>query len=294
MPIQIDEKVFPHLTPPPPIAESQLLSWAQEISRALDELNRQVVDKYNLHTVNPDAHPKAWKSFKVKRPALVSVSGDTSLLRCYASSTEIVRFIIDGQIHETSSSLNMDLDVAGPGGLRIGLTKASATIYYIYAVLDNGSLALIGDTNTPVVGPAGYSVWSYLGSVSTIASSAAFPSFSISNGFTQFSDSVSSDYTETNATYQPKTLAIPAHASHVYGMFFVSAVGAGTVLGNISSSSTGGNFLHCETSATTNRGFNTGFIPIETSQTLYMKVQSGTGTVSFRINGWLEDPTRFT
>lgn len=295
MPIQIDEKVFPHLTPPSPVTEDQLLPWAKEISRALDELNRQVVDKYNLHTVNPEAHPKAWKSLKVNRPAMKSVSGSTNLLRCEASVTELIRFIIDGQIYETSVSLDMNLDVAGPGGLRVGLTKAAATIYYIYAILDNGVVALLGDTVAPTTGPTGYSVWSYLGAVSTLAGSAAFPAFRVANGFTQFSDQVSSDYTETNAAYQAKTLAIPAHASHVYGMLYISAVTAGTVLGNISSKNGGGSFLHAETNAVaTGRAFSTGFVPIETSQTVYMKVETGTGTVNFRINGWLEDPTRFT
>lgn len=295
LPIQIDEKVFPHLTPPSPITEEQLLPWAKEISRALDELNRQVVDKYNLHTINPEAHPMAWKSLKVKRPAMSSVSGSTNLLRCFASTTELIRFIVDGQIYETSVSLDMNLDVAGPGGLRIGLTKAAATIYYIYAVLNNGVIALLGDTVAPTTGPTGYSVWSYLGAVSTLSGSAAFPAFRVSNGFTQFSAQVSADYTETNAAYQAKTLAIPAHASHVYGMFYVSAVGAGTVIGDISASNGGGSFLHTETNAVaTGRAFSTGFVPIETSQTVYMKVQSGTGTVNFRVNGWLEDPTRFT
>lgn len=295
MPIQIDEKVFPHLTPPSPVREEELLPWAKEISRALDELNRQVVDKYNLHTINPEAHPKAWKSLKVDRPALISVSGDTSLLRCQASVTEMPRFIIDGQIYETSVSLDMDLDVAGPGGLRIGLTKAAATIYYIYAVLNNGALALLGDTVAPTTGPTGYSVWSYLGSVSTLAGSAAFPAFNISNGFTQHSAPISSDQTETSATYQSKTIAIPAHATHVYGMLFISAVTAGTVLGNVSASNSGGSFLHSETNAlATTRSFVTGFVPIETAQRIYMKVEAGTGTVSFRVIGWLEDPSRFT
>ena len=78
-------------------------------------------------------------------------------------------------------------------------------------------------------------------------------------------------------------------------MLFISTVTAGTVLGNVSASNSGGSFLHSETNAVaTTRAFVTGFVPIETAQRIYMKVEAGTGTVSFRVIGWLEDQSRVT
>lgn len=293
MPLQNDNKIYPHLTPFTPVSTDQLLTWAQDMTRQLDQLMKQVVDNYNLHVMNRDAHVSAWNSYRSKRPQLISKPSDTSQLNVLASDSYPVRFVINGVGYEVSSDLTLDLDTAGPGGLRSGLTKAAATLYYIYAVLNSGVIALIGDTNAPTTGPTGYSAWTYLGCVSTLAGSSALAPFRSNGDLIMFSDAVSADHTETSATYQAKTLAIPVNASHVFGMFFVSTVSAGSVLGNISSRNAGGSLFHCEASSTANRAFNSFCVPIETAQTIYMKVQAGTGTVNFRVAGWIEDITRF-
>ena len=101
-------------------------------------------------------------------PPLVRAS-DTTVTWANTYLGNPTRVTLGGQQY-TTSALTLDMTTNGAGGLDIGAVAASST-YYVYTVLDSGSLALIVSLATPSFGPAGYTSWTTLGSFSTDSAS---------------------------------------------------------------------------------------------------------------------------
>lgn len=57
MPVQKERKIYPQVTVPPPNTEEELFAWAQRISRAYEDLSKQIVEKFNLHVGDEEYHP---------------------------------------------------------------------------------------------------------------------------------------------------------------------------------------------------------------------------------------------
>lgn len=105
MAIQPENKIFPHVVPQSPDSEDELLDWAKSESSSLEELTRQVVDKFNSHIDQTHAHPKSWEVLKIPRPSFKSKASDTSQLIVPASVAIPARFFIGDKLYEIYSDL---------------------------------------------------------------------------------------------------------------------------------------------------------------------------------------------
>lgn len=293
MPIQIDQRIFPHITPPPPDREEDLFDWARDISAALDELNRQVVDKYNLHIRNTHAHPEAWKFMRVKRPAYYNATDGGTTVTIDANVTHPKYFFINGQLYEATSSLTCDLSASGVGGLDTGSVAAN-TPYYLYGVNNAGAIGLIASASDPNTGPTGYTYWTYIGALATKSGSAVLSNFKASNGYLHSDEPIDTANHTGDTTSTAKTLSsMPVTVDKVYIEIYSS--GAEVVGTIITASGQSTNFgpivARCLVAGSTVSNF--GFVPIFTDQTVYLRVSDATFTVNCELYGWIEDPTEW-
>lgn len=294
MPIQSDNRLFPNLIPGPPEDEAELLEWARDTAGALQDLSRQLVDKFNLHTVQTHGHPESWKTWRLKRPSFRASLTDTSQLILEASSTYPKHFVIGGALFETTSNLTLDLDTSGVGGLRTGLTKANSTVYYLYAVNNSGSVALIADTVAPSTGLTGYTNWTYLGSFVTTTAAAFFPFWYMDGVYHHGNGDSGLDVDSSDTSATAKTFIISAVAKRLMvRMSFAAINAAGDVIGVGPTSST---ITVLKTNTTTVAQSPTGFaiVPVLTALTMYVNVTNAADTARFRPLMWAEDPTEFS
>lgn len=290
MPVQPENKIFPQVPVVPPKDDGDLFRWANDMSKGFQELSKDVFDKYNRHLDQTHAHPKSWRFMRVARPFFRSHTSDTSQVVVDASSSNPIYFLIGPDLIEITSSLIMDLDVAGPGGLRSGLSKAANTMYYLYAVKSGTTAALLSDTNDPATGPSGYSDWTYLGGFPTIAASAV-PTFTSTNGVF-LSESLVSVTVNNASPAVAKTLSIPTTAKLVYlrsNWAAVTAVGNDLLVGATSGAV---NVRHQAVSTTLNANNLSFFwVHVLTSQTVYANVTTATtDSVTIIPFGWIEKP----
>jgi len=279
-----------------PKKKEDLLSWAKNIDFVLNQINRFLVSSYNLHLDQTYGHPKSWDTWKIHRPAYLRDTSDGAFhkLKVPASSTQPVTLLIGGKILQATSDLSLDVTVSGVGGLRTGLTVASATLYYLYAVNNGGALALIADTNDPSVGVTGYTDWSYLGGFVTLDTSAILTDFSASHGV-YLDNGYFQRVTQAGVTQTAKTIRIPKAAKAVYGVTSFQVIGAAGDRTHVSSRSTSDNNNPLIATAATAAidTFAYGWIPILETQTIYLGNSAAGDTARFDVIGWLEDPSEF-
>lgn len=291
MPIQYEQKIFPHLIPPPPETDEDLIEWAKDISYALDDLNRQIVDKLNLHIAGTHAHPAAWRFMRVPRPSFKYSATDKVVVP--ATAAKPVYFLIGGQIFEIATDLICDLDGTGPGGLDTG-AKAANTIYYLYGVNNAGVAALVASVTSPATGPTGYSSWTYLGAFHTLSGSSNIPPFTSSSGkYVTVGPSAQSHSGDTN--WNPETYLQPITIKSSFGFLYISGAGGAGDQGQISPVTPGVSGLPTYVILQVNSIENDVFVevPVMTPGTLYLKTTDSVNTVGYWQYGWVEDPTEY-
>lgn len=292
MPIQVDNKVFPHLTPPPPDNEDQILEWSQNISRALDELNRQIVDKYNLHISGTHSHPSAWSNLRVKRPRYYVATSGGATVTVPASSSIPVLFSVNDELLEATSNLTCDLSTSGVGGLDTGSVAAN-TCYYLYGVSNAGSAALIASASDPDTGPSGYTAWTYLGAMPTEEGAATFKNFNACNGTYIADREYESHSTSTGSAASQVFSGLPSTARFAYFQVTYSGTSVGTA-GIISGSNSGSPDPLAQYLQVSGTSIHThGWVPIWTSQTVYLDSGSASNTLDAELVGFMEDPTEY-
>jgi len=293
LPIQSDQKIFPHVTPPPPDREEDLFDWARDISNSLDELNRQIVDKYNLHLDNTQAHPSAWKAMRVPRPRYYNATDGGTTVTVPASVSNPIYFVVNGQIYEASSDLTCDLSGSGVGGLDTGSVAAN-TPYYLYGVDNSGSIGVIASASDPDTGPTGYTYWTYIGAVATSKAAATLRAFSASNGFLMAQDDIENNSHTGDTSSNAETYnSMPVTIDKAY--FWLRVVN-GEVAGASSyiESTSSGNVAILLVSQANNVSNSTeGFVPIFTPQTIYLRTTNAAQRVQADLAGWQEDPARW-
>lgn len=168
MPIQPENKIFPVIVPPSPGDLDSLVRWASDLTKAFNDLSSQMIQKFNLHLDQTNAHPKSWAVWRLTRPEFAYSATDKIVVS--ASPTQLRYFSIAGTLLEISSDIFCDIDGTGPGGLDEG-TKQPTTTYYVYGINNGGVAAIISSDNAPSTGPVGYEEWTYLGSFTTDGSS---------------------------------------------------------------------------------------------------------------------------
>lgn len=292
MAIQPENKIFPHVVPQAPDSEDELLDWAKSESSSMEELTRQVVDKYNSHIDQTHAHPKSWPVLRIPRPSFKSKVSDTSQLIVPASTAIPARFVIGEKLYEIYSDLTLDLDTSGVGGLRTGLSKAANTIYYLYTVVSGSSVGLIADTNAPSTGVSGYTVSTYLGAFATIAGAAIAQFVSHRGKF--ISPATIQEQSHTGDTaLTALTVRHPVTAKFGIGTAKIT----GTVAG-------GTNFVtgfNDSTNATHSvvlqvngiENHNTFEVELDSPTTVYVRTGNAANTAYWRVLGWIEDPTEW-
>lgn len=303
MAVQPENKIFPHVVPPLPERSGNLKEdfdslyrWIFDQQKSLDELNRQVVDKYNLHISGTHAHPSAWTKWRLRRPRYYAASSGGTTITVPASTDIPSLFVINGELFEIYENLTCDLSGSGVGGLDTGSIAAN-TPYYLYGVKSSDTVAIIASATDPGSGgPTGYdSAWTYIGACATDRFAANFTAFDAIDGFYLCDDeieirSVSAGGSRTATTFN----TMPVTVRKAYCQLQADA-GAGASIGDTVSA--------CGTDATHDAlsarvlgagidGYVHGFIPVLTEQTLYLTPHANVDC-SCQFTGWQEDPTEY-
>lgn len=295
MPIQPENKIFPHVIPAAPESEEfhpdtlkDLVRWAKETTLALNDLNRQIVDKYNGHISGTHNHPGSWSALRVPRPRYYNHTDASTSLKIPASSSQPARFVIDGELYEVTSELTVsELDTG---------SLAAGTIYYIYGVRTGSTVKGILSTSDPSTGPSGYSVSTYLGACATKTSEATFPGFGASGGHYMSAQAIGTEQslTTTTGAYVEKTVLLPTTARFGFFRIYINGTTA-SAYGAISANPTSGSSLYQELQVSGVIVYAYGWVPINVPQTIWLYLQSGGGanTVYASPRGWREDPTEW-
>ena len=206
-----------------------------------------------------------------------------------ATSKTPAYFIIGNKIY--LSTKNIECNLIG-SGLATGLTLAASTVYYLYAILISDNVSLVADTNDPTVGPRQYKIWTYLGAFVTTSGTNVME-FVSNNGFCLCDDEIQIVTHTGDTNFSATTLnPFPITAKMVYGLAGIT--GAAGTGGLISASGTSGHqALTVINEVAAGTAYNTGFIPILTTNTIYIKTQSAAGTVEFDSLGWVENPSEY-
>jgi hypothetical protein len=131
-------------------------------------------------------------------PILQWNSGDLDVINIVpgpGADSELRVTLNDGIRRKSSSSLSVDLDVSGLGGLDTG-SQASSTWYHVYLVPDSidGLLNAVASVTDPDSGgPTGYDVWRWIGSVRNNGSSNIRMFWQIGNRFYSEADDSDSE-----------------------------------------------------------------------------------------------------
>lgn len=292
MPIQLEKKIFPQTVVPPPAKEEELFQWAHNISRAYEELVRQVTDKYNGHIDQTHPHPKGWPYLRVQRPGFKYSASDKVVVE--ASATKPAYFKIGDELLEATSDLTLDIDLSGPGGLRVGLTKAANTAYYLYAVNNSGAVALIADTVAPSTGLTGYTDWTYLGAFATDQGAATITPFISSRGF-YYADNEIEVESHTGGTSQNAETfqSLPVTAKQAAVFLITNGANANSIGRAMGSNTSNNNGVLQYNIAATSGNATNGLVSIFTDQTIYLQVAAAGNTVECYLMGWIEDPSEY-
>ena len=301
MAIQPENKIFPHVVPPIPERKGNvkedldaLYEWVFDQQSTLNELNRQVVDKFNLHVTGTHGHPKSWAKWRLRRPCFkVGTSGGTTVT--VPGSTGVPSlFVIDGELFEIYADLTCDLSGSGAGGLDTGSIAADKP-YYLYGVRDSGTVAIIASASDPGTGPTGYDVWTYLGSFATIEGAATIPAFHSSNGVLLGERISDSSHTYAGNTPNAETYNnLPDTAKAGYFRIYVRTTGSVGDSGNIGPSSAIPDTLRQRCyDVSSHNNYTMGWVLILTAQTIYMQTTDADASVFAELYGWREDPTEY-
>ncbi len=204
-------------------------------------------------------------------------------------------FVIGGVPFQSTTNLECNLTINGPGGLNTG-SLAASTIYYLYAILANDGVSLLADLQDPSVGPSGYTLWTYLGAFGTKNLVAEVVQFRSNGGFCVFSDNIQTPPTGTSAvTYFAMNLKVPLTTRFVYGQPAVT-LGASTDAASFqNSSSSTDEVAYVIGPVGVTSGIIYGspcFIPTSYSdaRVIYAKTSTVTATARWETQGWREFP----
>lgn len=314
MPIQPESKIYPHVIPEAPERTGDfntdmdaVFRWVQDTNNSLTDLNRQIVDKYNLHISGTHAHPKAWEKMRVRRPSYYNTATSSTTVTVPASTGVPIYFVINGELLEVTSDLTCDLSGGGSGGLDThpGTAIAANTPYYLYGVKTSSVVALIASANDPETasadstgnGPEGYTEWTYIGSMATGTGGATFRQFKASNGFILFDGDVETEtLSSPEDSYVSRTwLGMPTTVKKAWvrlGCFPDSGgVGAGQIAYISGHGNTSQLLARCQVNGQVLYVFGWVSIPVAQTAHLYIDDLSISSHVSLR--GWQEDPTEY-
>jgi hypothetical protein len=211
-----------------------------------------------------------------------------------AGETYPAYFNVGGSVYKVTSDLNCNVGVSGLGGLTS--TVEDDTPYYLYAVLVNGKISLVGDKKPPTNGPSSYGDWTYVGAFCTETGPSVVP-FCSNHGIAMSHPLTSGlDFTCNNATPSvAKTVVVPETATSVYlssRFTAINAAGDGFTCGP-----TGTSPLVRMRGATATVGQLTPaqyWCPLLTAKTVYMNVSTATtDVVTTHPIGWQEAPWEF-
>ena len=226
-------------------------------------------------------------------------SADKSRIIIDASANRPAFFIIGGDLFTSTSDLTCILAVSGAGGLVSSVT--SNAIYYLYAINNGGSLALIADVRSPHSadgnnGPRGFSPWTYVGAFATNSSSQADPFRSFGGRYQTMDHGVAggTSVNHTGTTNDTKkTLILPTTIKFLSGVLRVSGgtIGqTGRITGGTAFSGTYYWVLDSATASVT-QGFFT--FPMEDPPNVYVDIGNAAQTLRFWPVGWIEDPSEW-
>jgi len=305
LPIQPENKIFPHIVPPLPertknLAEDldNLYAWIADQQKSLDELNRQVVDKYNAHIDGTHAHPKAWAKWRLKRPGYYNDTAGGTTVTVSGSVGVPAMFVINGELFEITSDLTCDLSgAAGAGSIDTGAIAAN-TPYYLYGIKNSSTVALIASVTTPVTGPTGYTgAWTYLGACATTSSSATFRAFTSVDGFSLYDGNIETETISTpEDSYVSKAFAsCPITAKKGWFRIHCDPDSAGVGAGFIAYISGDGNVSSVLSVCPVNgqNAYNYGWVNFHTAKTVHLYISDLSISATAGLKGWQEDPMEY-
>ena len=295
MPIQPEAKIFPHVVPSAPAQGKDfketienLISWSQDLTLQINDLTKQIVDKYNSHIDQAYAHPKSWTTWRLPRPSFQYASSTT--IKVKASAAIPARFLVGSTLLESTADLVCDLSGTGYGKLDTG-TVAANTTYYLYCVSNFGNPALVASVSAPATGPTGYSDWTYVGAFRTNIGAATVPGFTSTRG-RFLCDQYFGGVSHNAASWASKSLTlVPAHAKAVLGFLEHGSGGAGATgqVSGLSGQASPGGYVQQQVVAVSNNRYVE--VELQTAQTVFLYASAG--TCGFYTVGWLEDPTEY-
>lgn len=298
-----EKKIIPHLITQTPTTKDDLLPWAQDMSTAINTLNRLIVDQFNAHTVNPYAHYSSWKPSRSNRnPFFNTSNAGTSIT--FSASTKKPIILITGETRQvtqpkgyqaitTTSNITCNLANTGINGIDTGAIAANK-VYYFYAVVNGAEVGIIASLNDPSTGPTGYNYgeWMYQGAASTYSGAANFPMFSSSVGVCIYAHPIKTQNHTGTTTHTAYTFAgLPLTAK--FGYFSINVTGVLNATGSLSGSSTSAQytlFQNIPVAASKNY-CGPSMIPLIEAQKIYAKLSNAGVSMDIDFLGWQEDTT---
>lgn len=229
-----------------------------------------------------------------RKPGYRNTDADNTQVIVPASASSPAVVIINGKLYANVANETMDVNTAGRGGIDTGAVAAN-TSYYLYAVpaVSGRGFDLVCSVTAPTgAGPTGFtSAWSYIGAFSTIEAAATIFPFKSYDGVL-ISEDVIEDETHTgDTTATAKTFAgLPSTVlqAYVHGSIIPSAAGQSLRVMSISSTTALNITVTGVVVSESHR--ITGWIPITTAQTIYMRNSNAAASSIASLIGWREDP----
>ncbi len=298
-----EKRIIPHLVDKTPTTKEELLPWAQDMSTALNTLNRLIVDQFNGHIINPYAHYSSWKASRSNRNPFYNTSNAGTSIT-FPASTKKPIILVTGETRQVtqpkgytaiSSTANITCNLTNTGinGIDTGAIAANK-VYYFYAVVNGAEVGIIASLNDPTVGPTGYNYgeWMYQGAASTYSGAANFPMFSSSVGTCIYAHPIKTQNHTGTTTHTAFTFAgLPLNAK--FGYFSINVTGIVNGTGSISGSSVSGQYtLLQNTNVATSKNYSgPSMIPLIEAQKIYAKLSNASVSMDIDLLGWTEDTT---
>lgn len=216
----------------------------------------------------------------------------TTSLILQASENRPAYFLIGDDLYKLTSNLTCSISRVGVGGLGRGTVEASA-IYYLYAVAKDGQVGLVLDKESPENGLEGYGAWTYLGAVST-KSDSTLATFVAFNGKYLTSVNLSSSATHTGDTnISGQVLYAPVTAKSSKGDLIIdgSAVGSTGAISGFDDTNNMTILQSLQVNGVTIR--HEVEVSLNAYNLIYLKVSNATTTATWRVHGWVEDPSEW-
>lgn len=224
-----------------------------------------------------------------RKPTLEWVDNQT--IQVVGTAEKPIYFVIGGKIRSVQKTLTMKRTVSGIGG--IAQSENKLTAFYIYAVLDNGQVGLIGDLRPPTSGVRGYGAWTYLGSVFVDFTKDVMYQFKYSDGFIMYGNELEVE-AHTGTAVTAYTLSyMSSVAEMAYGWLEADGATVNKVSKAMGLEEGGNNDMAQSVSVANIAVYQFGWIPIFTANTIYLKADDAANTARFGLMGWKENINAF-